>query len=159
GPAGCAEASYRRSRRGLAVDARRLQLARPIECEQPRRGLCEDLPEDDFEVAGEPLDRRTLEEVRVVQELARDSLVGDVEVERQVEGGETGIDANTARRRPGQLGLCRRLHPNSEVHLREGVDPRIAAGTNGIDHVFEGHFLVLERTERGLAHPAEELAE
>src|SRR5581483_6329956 len=125
GPAGCAEASYRRSRRGLAVDARRLQLARPIECEQPRRGLCEDLPEDDFEVAGEPLDRRTLEEVRVVQELARDSLVGDVEVERQVEGGETGIDA----------------------------------GTNGIDHVFEGHFLVLERTERGLAHPAEELAE
>src|SRR5215471_6365629 len=88
----------------------------------------DDPPHELLEVAREPVDRRRVEEVLVVLEVAAELAVIELQLERKVEPREADVDGNRAERlQPGQPEKLRRLDAGAEVDLKERVEAGIAA--------------------------------
>ena len=126
--------------------------------ERPRR-VRNGLPKQRLERCGEPLDPRTLEQIRRVDELDEDSRVADVSLEREVEAREAEIHRDATRRQAVELERRDVADAHTEVHLEQRVHAGTASRTDRVDDLLERDLLMLERRERRLPHTREERSE
>ena len=126
-----------------------LSGAGPARAEREDRclGSCNDLPHQFLEVGGEQVDRRRIEEILVVLEVAAELAALDLELEREVEAREPDVDIERADRRDtGKLQELAFLGVGAEVDLEERVEARVAPHAQALDELLERQLLVRQGT-------------
>ncbi len=102
---------------------------------------------------------RDLEQIRVVFHVSLQGIVSQFKLERQVEPREADVHIHNLSLEPGERQLLAGGHLRPEVDLEQGVVARVAARRNGLNHLFEGQFLVRVGAGGGVANPMQQFAE
>src|SRR6476620_12341641 len=128
--------------------------------EREDRGLGRDydLAHQLLEVGREHVDRRRIEEILVVLEVAAELAPLDLELQGEVEAREPNVDVDRAyRTHTRKLQELRLLGVGAEVDLEERVEARVAPHAQALDELLERQFLVGQGTRGAGANAREKI--
>src|SRR2546421_2517300 len=114
---------------------RRTEPSRPdIELEDRSIRVADQLLERRSELGREAVDRRVVEEIEVVLDVASDRLGLEAKLERKIETGEADVDRERLDVEALELERHAFFCLRTEVHLEHGVVPRITRYVQLLDH-------------------------
>src|SRR5437879_4062642 len=122
-------------------------------------GIADNSFEQSAEVADQPLCRRDLEQVRVVLEIAAQTVRFLRQAKTQIELGCAALNIKRADGQAGELGCDRKSILQDEQHLKQRRSTRVAHGLQLLDELLEGNVLVSVAAQGDSTHPSEQFAE